>query len=293
MQIFPNMILFDKSTFDLVRYVTGSHSPWDADGDGYIDRGVPFYFDMLAAANNGLRAFQGFNSPMGLDAAYQWYPSFEDESELITMKVPDGTLIKMFLGMQGAALPAEQQPAFFAAIADYPAYSNGITLGGHGVRPKTEALGAAFACGDCHASGGAMSHLVPVTKTQTREMPGMGPLEFPLYRWRYYNLHQLTDLGLDVDDEDIVAGTVDVDVNGNTTYVRVSSRAFVVNYMNPAGEGSYRAADHPDSLAGADLTANDLTWNGGSWMAVLEPDVDFVPNYQVLGYTADELFFLD
>ena len=54
----------------------------------------------------------------------------------------DGTLIKMFLGMQGAALPPEQQEALFAATANYPAYSNGITLGGHGVRPKEEALGA-------------------------------------------------------------------------------------------------------------------------------------------------------
>ena len=293
MQIFPNMVLFDKNTFDLVRYVTGSNSPWDADGDGYVDSGAAFYYDMLTAANNGLRAFQGFNAPMGLDPTYEWYPGFSDESELITMKVPDGTLIKMFLGMQGMVLPAEQQPAFFAAIANYPSYSNGITLGGHGVRPKAEALGAAFACTDCHAPGGAMDHLVPVTNTVPREIPGMGTFEFPLYRWTYYNVHALTDLGLATSDEALVAGTADVDVNGNATYLQTSSNTIVVNYMNPAGEGSYRAADHADSLAGTNLSADDLAWNGGSWMAVLEPDVRFVPNYQVLGYTAEELFFLD
>ena len=292
MQIFPNMVLFDKTTFDLVRYTTGSSSPWDANGDGYVDAGAAFYYDMLAASNNGLRAFQGFNAPMGLGETYEWYPTFADESELITMKVPDGTLIKMFLGMQGMTLPAEQQPAFFAAIANYPAYSNGVTLGGHGVRPKAEALGAAYACTDCHASGGAMDHLVPVTNTEVRVM-GSQQFEFPVYRWKYYNVHALTDLGLATNDEDIVAGTADVDVNGDTTYVRESSRTFVVNYMAPAMEGSYRAADHADSLAGTNLTANDLAWNGGSWMAVLEPDVRYVPNYEVLGYTADEILFLD
>ena len=293
MQIFPNMVLFDKNTFDIVRYVVGSNSPWDTDGDGYVDVGADFNVDMFAAANNGLRAFQGFNAPVGLPATYEWYPQFADASQVISMKVPDGTLIKMFLAMQGAALPAEQQPAFFAEIANYPAYSNGITLGGHGVRPQAEALGASFSCTDCHASGGAMDTRVPVTNTVAREVPGMGTLQFPLYRWRYYNIHTLTDLGLTTQDEDIVAGTASVEVYGNDTYRRESENTIVVNYLNPAGEGSFRPANDPDSLAGTGLTADDLTTAGGSWMPVLEPDVRYVPNYQVLGYTADELLFLD
>ncbi len=293
MQIFPNLVYFDKVSFDLVRYATGSTSQWDADRDGFVDPGADFYYDMFNAANMGLRKFMGFNAPMGLDPTYEWYPQFSDAHELITMKVPDGTLIKMFLGMQGMNLPAEQQPAFFAAIANYPAYSNGITLGGHGVRPKEEALGAAFSCVVCHAAGGVMDTPVPVTNTELREVPGMGPLEFPLYRWTYYNFRALTDLGLATQDEDIVAGAADVDIAGDTTYVRTSSRAFVVNYMNPAGEGSYRAADHADSLADTNLTAADVSFNGGDWMPVLEPDVRFVPNYQMLGYSADEIFFLE
>ena len=121
----------------------------------------------------------------------------------------------------------------------------------------------------------------------------MGSLEMPTYRWKYYNFRALTDLGLTTEDEDIVAGTADVDVAGNDTYLRESSRAFVVNYLNPAGEGSYRAADDADSLAGADLTADDISFNGGEWMPVLEPNVRFVPQYQMLGYQADELYFLD
>jgi hypothetical protein len=293
MQIFPNLVYFDKVTFDLVRYATGSNSPWDADNDGYVDAGADFYYDMFAAANAGLAKFMGFNAPMGLDATYAWYPAFEDKHEVISMKVPDGTLIKMFLGMQGATLPTEQQPAFFAAIANYPAYSNGITLGGHGVRPKEEALGAAYSCQSCHASGGVMDTPVPVTNTEVRDIPGMGPLEFPTYRWKYYNFRALTDLGLQTSDEDIAAGTADVDIAGDDAYLRQSSRAFVVNYMNPAGEGAYRAADDADSLAGTGLSTDDVSFNGGAWMPVLEPDVRFVPQYQVLGYTADELYFMD
>lgn len=293
MQIFPNMILFDKNTFDLVRYVVGSNSPWDADHDGYVDLGSNFNVDMFAAANNGLRAFMGFNAAMGLPADYQWYPPFENKNDVISMKLPDGTLIKMFLSMQGLGLPPEQQAAFFAAIANYPAYSNGITLGGHGVRPKEEALGAGLSCRECHAAGGAMDHLVPVTNTAQRDVPGMGTFEFPLYRWRYYNIHALTDLGLTTQDEDIVAGTANVDIYGNTTYRRESSNTFVINYLNPAGEASYRTFDHADSLAGTGLTPDDLTTSGGSWMPVLEPDTRAVPNYQVLGYTANEILFLD
>ena len=235
MQIFPNLVYFDKVTFDLVRYVTGSDSPWDADKDGYVDADVAFYYDMFAAANAGLRKFMGFNAPMGLDAAYEWYPAFDDEHELITMKVPDCTLIKMFLGRQGASLPAEQQAAFFAAIANYPAFSNGVTLGGHGVRPKEEALGADFSCASCHAAGGVMDTPVPVTNTELRDVPGMGSLEFPVYRWKYYNFRGLTTLGLSVNDEDLAAGDASVDIDGDDTYVLASSRDVRGQLHEPGG----------------------------------------------------------
>ncbi|RMF86058.1 MAG: hypothetical protein D6744_00385, partial [Planctomycetota bacterium] len=293
MQIFPNMLLFEKTTYGYVRYIVGANQPWARDELGQIAPGQHFVFDMLAAANAGLRKLQGFNAPMGLPADYEWYPPLESTDQLITMKVPDGTLIKMFLGMQGMNLPADQQPAFFNAIASYPAFSNGITLGGHGVRPKEEALGAGVSCVDCHASGGALDHPVPVTQTVARDVPGMGTLEFPLYRWRYYNIHALTDLGVTTNDEDIAAGLVNIDVAGDANYVRDSENTIVVNYMNPAGEGSFRLPDHPDALAGTGLSAGDLIAGGGSWMPVLEPVVDYVPNYQILGYTKNEILFLD
>ena len=117
---------------------------WDIDQDGHLDVGQDFYFDMLSAANMGLCKFQGFNLPMGMDPYYEWYPSFAQKDDLITMKLPDGSLMKMFLQMQAQQIADEEQRnAFLAAVENYPAFSNGITLGGHGVRPKSQALGSA------------------------------------------------------------------------------------------------------------------------------------------------------
>ena len=138
-----------------------------------------------------------------------------------------------------------------------------------------------------------MDHPIPVTTTVLREVEGFGTFEFPIYRWRYYNMHELTDLGLLTSDEEVVAGTANVDIAGDATYVRESDNTIVVNYMNPAGEGSYRSAENAESLAGTDLTADDLSFNGGSWMPVLEPVVKTIPNYEVLGYTAEEMLFMD
>lgn len=293
MQIFPNLVYFDKATYGYVRYQVASNSPYDADEDGFIDVGADYNFDMLTAANNGLRSFQGFNGPMGMPADYAWYPPFETADDLLSMKLPDGTDMKIYLAIEGMKLPADEQPAYYQALRHYPAFSNGVTLGGHGVRPQSEALGAGMSCQTCHAPGGVMDHPVPVTKTVARDIPGFGTFEFPVYRWRYYNIHTITDLGLTTQNETVASGAVNVDIAGNDLYKRESANTIVVNYMNPAGEGSYRPADHADALAGTGLSAEDLTSRGGEWMPALEPDVDYVPNYQILGYTAEEMFILD
>ena len=36
---------------------------------------------------------------------------------------------------------------------------------------------------------------------------------------------------------------------------------------------------------------DDLTWNGGKWMPVLEPVTDLKPNYEVLGYDRSEILW--
>ena len=290
MQLFPNLVYFDKADFGFEHYLTRKGSPWDTNGDGIIDAGQPFFFDMFTASNAGLMQFMGFNGPMGFPPDYEWYPFFDDVSQVISMKLPDGSLMKMFLQMQAANLPPDQQSAFLAAVDNYPAFSNGITLGGHGVRPVEEALGyGADGCLDCHSDNGVMSTPVPVTRKIPTDLGPMGIVELPVYQWKYYNLHALVDLGLSVQDEDVVAGTADVDIRGNSNYLQVSDTTFVLNWFMPNDPAGYRRADDPTALAGTTLTPADLTWSGGSWMPVLEPVVDMVPNYAVLGYAPGEL----
>ena len=246
---------------------------------------------MFAAANAGLRQFQGFNAPMGFPADYEWYPPYENVTQPISMKLPDGSLMKMFLQMQAANLPEEQRAPFLAATANYPAFSQ-ITLGGHGVAPKNKALGAgATGCMECHGSDGALAHTVPVGRKQIVDMGPMGKVEMPLYRWKFYKVSDLIQLGLDVKSEEFLAGTKNLDIDGDTRYLRESGETFILNWMMPNAPGGYQPADNGSVLEGTTLTKDDLTWNGGAWMPVLEPVTDLVPNYAVLGYEKAEIIW--
>jgi hypothetical protein len=287
--IFPNLVYFDKAEFGYEHYLTRRGSPFDANGDGVVDVGSGLAPDMFAAANSGLRQFQGFNGPMGFAPEYSWYPAFSAPSDLVSMKLPDGSEIKMFLKMQAAKLPAEQQPAFLAAVENYPSFSQ-VTLGGHGVQPKAKALGAT-SCLDCHGPSGVLARPVPVGRRVPVDMGPMGTLEMPVYRWKYYEVRKLVDLGLTTTSDDVVSGAANVDVDGNTTYLRESAATFVVNWIAPAMPGGWHAADDAASLAGTGLMPEDLTTAGGSWMPVLEPEVDLVPTYKVLGYAAAEIIW--
>ncbi len=281
MMLFPNLIQFDKQSFGFEHYLAGTGSGRDADGNGIVDAGLPVLADMFTASNMGLRKFMGFNRPMGLPDDYQWYPFFDSPDQTISMKAPDESLMKMFFGMQAAQVPPEQLAAYLQAIKHYPAFSNGITVGGHGVRPKQEALGAGRnGCLACHGADGVLAQPVPVTRMTDDGMP--------MYQWKYYNVRALTDLGLATRDEDILAGRAQVDIDGNTAYVQVGG-PMVLNWFRP-NEG-YRAAADPDSLKGTTLTADQLTTGDGPWMPALEPVTDFVPNYLVLGYARDEVIW--
>lgn len=291
MQVFPNLVYFDKGMYGYEHYLTSTDSIWDADGDGLVDSGQPVLGDMLAAANSGLAQFQGFNRPMGFPDGYEWYPPYEDVSDVISMKLPDGSLIKMFLQMQAAGLPAQQQGPFLDAISDYPSFS-AITLGGHGVAPADQALGASpFSCQDCHGADGALARPVPVGQKVPTDMGPMGVLEMPVYSWKYYQVQALVNLGLAVSSEEILAGAADVDIDGDQAYLRASDSTFVLNWFAPDAPDGYRRADALSALAGTGLVAADLTWNGGPWMPVLEPVVDYLPNYEVLGYDASEVLW--
>jgi len=295
MQIFPNMIHFDKATYGYEHYMISSDekfADWDLNKDGFLDADVPFNFSRFNASNAGLNKFKGMNSASGLPADYDWYPPFTSTDDLVTMKLPDGSLMKMFLQMQAQNMAPEAVSAYLAAVENYPAFSNGITLGGHGVRPKEQAIGYGDkGCGSCHGENGILSNPVPVTEKVAVDMGAMGTLEFPLYRWHFYHIHGLANLGLSVEDDDIVAGLASVDINSNDEYMRVSDTTMMLNWFAPESPGGYQPADAPTVLEAMNMKPEDLTKNGGSWMPVLEPLTKSVPNYKVLGYEKDEVIW--
>ncbi|MBK8636719.1 MAG: hypothetical protein IPN92_00015 [Chromatiaceae bacterium] len=310
---FPNLMNFSKAAYGYEHYLVSSAlagSPPDANSDGFIDPNTSFLFDMFGAVNAGLDQFKGFNVPMFLPADYDWYKKFTDVSNVATMKLPDGSDMKLFLAMQlqaQGATPEEIQQL----VGNYPAFSNGITLGGHGVAPNPEenALGAEGSgqgngCADCHGAGGLLDSPVPVTDKVLVDVKGLGQAEMPVWRWVYYHAKRIINLGLKTADEDIAAGTADIDIAGDRVYLRPSRGLMVLNWFDPrakltlngdelTGYRRFTRADSDSALAGTNLTAQDLTWNGGPWMPVLEPVTKSVPNYAVLGYTRDEVIVDD
>ncbi|MEJ2310519.1 MAG: hypothetical protein P8Z78_14600 [Gammaproteobacteria bacterium] len=324
MQAFPNLMNFSKTGYGYEHYLVSSAlagSPADVDGDGVIDEFAPYLFKMFdddtmnpGAVNVGLMEFKGFNQPMYLPPTYDWYPFFDDVSNVATMKLPDGKFMKLFLGMQlqMAGVPME---TIGQLIGNYPAFSNGVTLGGHGIvpNPQQNALGSGGrfgGCQQCHVEGSSvLESQVPVTKEQYVETP-MGMAALPVYRWKYYNIHRLIHLGLTTNNEDVVAGTADIDIAGDTTYVRESTREMVLNWFDPGAcedEGidanpvvCFLQANSDAALAGTGLDAGDLTWEADEcgvgdecpeWMPVLEPVTEPAPNYAVLGYAYDEVIW--
>jgi hypothetical protein len=323
MQAFPNLMNFSKTAYGYEHYLVSSAlagSAADADGNGVIDEFAPYLFEMFdddpgnpGAVNAGLMEFKGFNQPMFLPPDYDWYPPFEDVSDVATMKLPDGKFMKLFLGMQlqmaGVPLEMIQQ-----LIGSYPSFSNGVTLGGHGIvpDPQQNALGSGGrygGCQQCHVEGGVLETQVPVTKEQYVQTP-MGMAAMPVYKWKYYNIHQIIHLGLTTSNEDVVAGVANIDIAGDDVYVRESAQEMVLNWFQPniceGVTGSpvvcFLSADSEAALAGTGLTAADLTWEAEAceqgadcqmpeWMPVLEPVTDPTPNYAVLGYSRDEVIW--
>jgi hypothetical protein len=324
MQVFPNLMNFSKTAYGYEHYLVSSAlagSSADSDGDGVIDEFAPYLFKMYdddpmnpGAVNAGLLEFKGFNQPMFLPPDYDWYPPFDEVSNVATMKLPDGKFMKLFLGMQldmnGVPMETIQQ-----LIGSYPAFSNGVTLGGHGVvpNPQQNALGGGGrfdGCQQCHTEGGVLDSQVPVTKEQYVQTP-MGMAAMPVYKWKYYNIHELMHLGVSTSSEDVVQNRADIDIDGDRGYVRESAQELVLNWFQPTPCGDddevdtstpvecFLPADSAAALARTDLDDGDLTWSAedacGSgcpeWMPVLEPVTNPAPNYAVLGYARDEVIW--
>jgi hypothetical protein len=155
---------------------------------------------------------------------------------------------------------------------------------------------------------------VPVTKEQYLQTP-MGMAALPVYKWKYYNIHKLIHLGLSTSNEDIVAGTANIDIAGNEDYVRESDQEMVLNWFEPSmceddedvDEDNpvvcFLRADSEAALEGTGLDDDDLTWEAEEcedgeddcdvpeWMPVLEPVTSPAPNYSVLGYQKAEVIW--
>jgi hypothetical protein len=275
------------------------------------------------AVNAGLMEFGGFNQPMMLPSDYSWYPPFDDVANVATMKLPDGKFMKLFLSMGieqqlKATLPEEQwgqiPDIMQGLVGSYPAFSNGVTLGGHGITPDPQqnALGAGGregGCQQCHVAGGVLESRVPVSKEQYVVVPGFGedPLPLPVYKWKYYNVHALIDLGLTTSSEAVVDPEhpdypADIDIDGDTDFVRESGQQMVLNWFQPAPcpDDQESQADPVVCFLEADtalarvatgLATDELTWSGGEWMPVLEPVTEGVENWKVLGYAPGEVIW--
>jgi hypothetical protein len=242
-------------------------------------------------------------------------------SNVATMKLPDGSFMKLFLTMgiqqqlMEQGVPLEQIPQIIdQLVGNYPAFSNGVTLGGHGISPDPgdNALGGPMrtGCDQCHSPSGIFASSVPVTEKKLVDVPFPPPMnkaEMPVRRWVYYNVQNLITLGVVTNSEDVVAGRADIDISdepADSDLVRKSGRQMILNWFNPSSDPAvdsvplsgyvgFRRADNWGVLNGTSLQKADLTWNGGGWMPVLEPVTRAVPNYAVLGYARDEVIWED
>ena len=80
---------------------------------------------------------------------------------------------------------------------------------------------------------GMLTNPVPVTEKVAVDMGPMNMLEFPKYRWHFYIIHGLAKPGLAVEDDDIVAGLVSVDIEDNPNDTKVSDTSMTLNWFAP------------------------------------------------------------
>jgi hypothetical protein len=284
MQIFPNLVYFLKSAFGYGYYVVyHGHEKYDANHDGIIDKGAKFFFDMLKAANAGLMAFKGYNQLFGMPKDMDWYPKFDKADDLVTIKLPDGTLMRIYQQLKDAMADADPGKMHPERWQNYPAFSNGITLGHAvaGADTRWKPLGSGDnGCADCHSSKGVFMQPVPIAKTvKVGPFKKFGNMSFqmPVYHWVYYNARKLVQLGLKTRDEDVVKGKASIDIAGKPEYMRVSNASFTLNWLDPKG---YVPADSTKMIP----KGVKLMRDGGEWVAVLEPVIETRTNWEVLGY---------
>ncbi|GAB4256313.1 MAG: hypothetical protein Kow0092_02290 [Deferrisomatales bacterium] len=252
MAAFPNLLFFDKYTFGYNWYQDlgalaeeGKITTWD---ETYRPLAVK---DMRKAVEVGMSRLLDMMLQMGFDpAAYgmtaeqmkaMYSKGALSPDQVVVMAAPPGSEMQQTLSQMGV------DPALWQ---NYPAYSNGVTLGGHGVR-KDEAL----FCADCHDAETSVFN-------QTVEVPTYGPNGRPLMHWEFYStdLLERAEAGEIVEDvwaEGYALAGEDFEMGGPFVTASQAARALGVTF-------GY----------------------GGDTIAVLVPTTRLATNWEVLGYSA-------
>lgn len=250
MAAFPNLLFFDKYTFGYNWYQNlqdladaGKITTWDAasrplevkDMNKAVEVGMSRLLDMMM--------MMGFDpTAYGMTAAEMKAMYALTDDQLVVMAAPPGSEMHPMLKQMG-----------YANWANYPAYTNGITLGGHGIR-RDEAL----FCGDCHNPGGVFEQLV--------EVPKYGPNGMPQLHWEFYSseLLALAEAGTPVDD------------------------VWAAGYAKKGDDFEMGLAFETASEAAAKLgiTAGYVDDGSTYYIAVLTPTTKMATNWEVLGYSA-------
>ncbi len=257
MAAFPNMLLFDKYTFGYNWYQDlgklageGKILTWDESSRPLAVR------DLAKAVEVGMGRLLDMMMQMGFDpAAYgmtaaqmkAMYAEYDAQTnpvgltadQIVVMAAPFGTGMQDMLRQMG-----------YANWANYPAYSNGVTLGGHGVR-KEEAL----MCADCHDPEKSVLN-------QPVEVPERGEHGMPLVHWEFYSQELL---------EKAEAGEIVEDVWAAGYARRGEDFELGMTFVT--------ASEAAEALG--------ITWgHGGDYIAVLVPTTRLATNWEVLGYSA-------
>lgn len=277
MAAFPNMLFFDKYTFGHNWYQDlGELADPNGDGDT-SDSKIQLWDadyrplavkDMRKAVEVGMTRLidmmvqMGFQPPAGVtidmmkgmygkhDPATNPYGFTDDQ--LVVMAAPPGSEMQLMLQQMKDAGLADISDTL---IQNYPAWSNGVTLGGHGVR-RDQAL----FCADCHTTEAGANVF-----DQMVEVPSYGANGRPLMQWMFYS-KQLIDLA---EAGQVVA---DVEQSGYT----VAGTPFEMG-------GTFRTASQ-------DAAALGITYGlEGDYLAMLTPVTHLVSNWKVLGYTDERI----
>lgn len=254
---FPNLLFFDKYTFGYNWYqdlgkldAAGKIQRWDEEGPLARPLAVK---DLRKAVEVGMGRLLDMMVQMGFDpAAYgmtadqmkgMYSTAGLSADQLVVMAAPPGSEVQAMLAQMGGVNPL--------VVQNYPAWSNGVTLGGHGVS-RTEAL----YCADCHDAAKSVF-------SQKVEVPDYGPSGMPLFHWEFYSRELLAKAE---------AGEFVADVWADGYALRSASfemgRAFVAA-----------------SQAAASFSPPITTGVDGEYLAVLTPTTRLATNWEVLGYS--------